>query len=383
MTDTQVTFTFGDLIRAALDDRVDMSGNPAFTRTGQGAHFRLPLRQTMAVQTADDVGGRPSLDAPVDWLSEETDDSPILSRIRMVPTSFTRGRIPSGQALPTTTMQGEISTARLPVRVDALPTGPTDGDLVVFTADASGLTDAVDVDGTTAVTEALAGDRFAYDMTNTRWQKQLVPDPVLGDHEYDLSKVIEARTETLSTQAVIQSGAHELVLEAHRIGIRDAMLDQLLSGDGVGNNLLGVVNAADTGGGTYPIADSGKSGLFIIGEAAVEDGDGRGPNMAWAFGRDLSAGARGTAIDPGGSRLTEERGRLTLSGLPVQRVKSGLDATTGILADWQTVMLPMLDQLLVIVDRITEPGTLRLTSRLPLASPIVTHPSAVYVLTQS
>ena len=105
----QVTFTFADMLRAALDARIDMSGNPAFMRTGQGAHLRIPLRQAWAVQTASDVGGRPSLDAPVDWLSEETDDSPILSRLRMIPTSFTRGRIPSGQALPTTTMESETS----------------------------------------------------------------------------------------------------------------------------------------------------------------------------------------------------------------------------------------------------------------------------------
>ena len=383
MTDTQVTFTFADMLRAALDARIDMSGNPAFMRTGQGAHLRIPLRQAWAVQTASDVGGRPSLDAPVDWLSSESDDSPILSRLRMIPTSYTRGRLPSGQALPATSMQGETSTAALPVRVTRLPTGPNDGDLVEFSADATGLVDVVDTDGTTAVHEAEAGDRFLYQASMTRWQKQLVSDPVFGDHPYDLSKVIEAKTST-SVQAVVQSDAHELdelILESHRIAIRDTMLDQLLNGDGVGNNLSGLITASGVGGGTYAMGDSGKSSLFTIGEAAVEDGDGRGPNMSWALGRTLSAGARGTAIDPGGSRLTEERGRLTLSGLPVQRVKSGLDATTGIVADWATVLLPMLDQLLVVVDTITEPGTLRLTSRLPVADPIISHPAAVYILT--
>ena len=384
MSDTQqITFTFADMLRAALDDRVDTSGNPAFMRTGQGAHLRIPLRQTMAVQTASDVGGRPSLDAPVDWLAEDSGDSPILARLRMIPTAFTHGRFPSGQTLPTTTMESETSTARLPVRVDALPTGPADDDLVVFTADASGLTDAVDVDGTTAVTEAAAGDRFAYDMTLTRWQQQLVPDPVFGDHEYNLDKVVEAKTAT-SVEAITQADAHELdalILEAHRIAIRDTILQQVVAGNGTGNNLLGVVNVAGVGSGTYAMADSGASSLFTTGEASVEDGDGRAPYMAWAVGRTLSASMRSTAIDPGGSRLTEERGRMTLSGLPVQRIKGRLAVTTAVCADWQTVLLPMLDTLLVVVDRITEPGTLRLTSRLPLASPVVSHPSAIYILT--
>ena len=171
MSDTQqVTFTFGDMLKAATDHRVDVSGNPAFTRTPSGALLRLPMQA--AAQTASDVGGRESLDAPVDWLAEDSGESPILSRLRMITTGQTHGRIPSGQALAKTTMQGEITSAKLPVRVDTLPTGPNDGDLVEFRIDAMGLADAYDSTGT-AVTTAAAGDRFLYIMSTTRWVKQV------------------------------------------------------------------------------------------------------------------------------------------------------------------------------------------------------------------
>ena len=106
--------------------------------------------------------------------------------------------------------------------------------------------------------------------------------------------------------------------------------------------------------------------------------------MAWAFGKDLSTSARTVAIEPGGSRRVEERGRLTLSRLLTQRITSkAFTSTTGILADWRTVVVPVLDEVFVTVDNVTRPGNLRLTLRLPVADPIVTHPDAVYVLTQA
>ena len=46
------------------------------------------------------------------------------------------------------------------------------------------------------------------------------------------------------------------------------------------------------------------------------------------------------------------------------------------------MVVPVLDEVLVTVDNVTHPGNLRLTLRLPVADPIVTQPSAVYLLTQ-
>ena len=91
-----------------------------------------------------------------------------------------------------------------------------------------------------------------------------------------------------------------------------------------------------------------QSEFLITPRKAKEDAGGRTPFIAWGLGTDISTSARSTAIDPGGSRRVEERQRLTLSGLPVQRVTTGLPASTGILADWRTVLVPVFNQLVVI-----------------------------------
>ena len=137
----------------------------------------------------------------------------------------------------------------------------------------------------------------------------------------------------------------DAVLEAHRIGIADRLLSQVLAGDGVGNNLSGVASATGIGSATYLVADRGSDEAFINGEIAVEDGFGRSQFMSWGFGTTLSTSARKVAIEPGASRRVEERGALTLSGTPVQRIVEGLASTTGLIADWQTVSVPILDQL--------------------------------------
>ena len=146
---------------------------------------------------------------------------------------------------------------------------------------------------------------------------------------------------------------------------------------------LGVANVAGIGAATYPQVDQGKDSDFTTGEIAVESASGRLPFMVWALGRDLDTATRKSAIDPGSSRRVQERGRLSLSGVPVQRVVSELATTTGILADFRTLIVPVLDRLQIVTNRITTPGQIRLTCRLPVANPIVTVPACVYALTQA
>ena len=139
------------------------------------------------------------------------------------------------------------------------------------------------------------------------------------------------------------------VLEAHRLGITDRLLEQVLSGDGTGNNLSGLVTATGIGSATYLVADRGSDEAFVDAEVAVSDGGGRTQYMGWALGTDLDTSARKTAVEPGASRRVLEMGRLTLSGLPAQRIVEGLAGTTGLVADWRTVVVPVLSELLVVV----------------------------------
>ena len=371
---TDKTASFAQMVRAALGDGL-IDGVQA---TRAGGRFALPLSR-LAVIEADDVApGRERIVDGVSWLAGDSDASPILSRLNIIPTPTTRGKVASGQVLPATSLQPESGTSALS-RGTTFPTTPAPelGDLFRFTADASGIT-ALDVDGG-PLTAAEMEQTYRYD--GSGWQLQAA---VFGEHDYQLASVIESKTET-SLELAVQTADSVLdsVMEAHRLALADRLLEQVLSGNGVGNNLSGVAGAAGIGVGSYPLADRGSDEFFTDAEISVADAGGRSPHVGWALGKDLSTSARKTAIEPGGSRRVEEMGRLTLSGTPAQRIVEGLTSTTGLCADWGTVLVPVLSELLVVVDRITIPGYVRLTSRLPIADPIVTHPSAVYALTQA
>ena len=368
------TASFGQMVKAALGDGL-IDGVQA---NAQGGRFALPLERA-AVISAENIGqSRERILDGVEWLAGDSDASPILARLNIIPTSQTRGKIASGQVLPATSMQPENGSSALG-RGTAFPTVPAPalGDLYTFLSDTTGLS-AVDENGA-AITEAAADETYRYD--GTAWQRQA---STFSEHNYDLSSTIEVKSE-ISLQLAVQTADDVLdsVLEAHRIGIADRLLEQVLAGDGVGNNLFGVVTATGIGSGSYAVADRGSDEAFTDAEVAVSDAFGRMEHMGWALGRDLDTSARKTAIEPGGSRRVLEGGRLTLSGVPAQRIVAGLAATTGLIADWRAVSVPILDQLVIVIDRVSVPGMVRITSRLPVADPIITHPSTVFALTQT
>ena len=416
--------TFGMMVRAALGGPpVDgVQGDPR-----QGGNFRIPLGRAALV--ASDIGGRELASDGVEWLIGDSAESPVLSRMNVLPTTETHGKVLSGDTLPQTSMQAQSFTAEFtrisgyafpatPVTGDlarfltgavyasgaAFPTtpAPMDGDLFRFDAAATSIV-AKDTDGTTDVTTAAVGDLFQFDGTN--WIRQPIVGGALAtdqtyrwggsrwvfvphlfaEFDFDLDSVIEAKSE-ISSQLAVQAGndfAMDSVLESHRQSIADTLLVQSVAGSGVGNDLLGVVHAPGVQTATYAQADRGASAALQTAEDAVEDAGGRGAYMSWAMGRDVSASARRALLEPGSDRRVEERGRLSLSGLPVQRVVEGLAATTAVVADWRAVVQPISSELAVVVDRQTSPGDVRITSRLPVANPILSHPTTCYSLTQA
>ena len=365
--------TFGAMVRASL-------GGPPVAgvmAAHDGGSFQIPLGRAALV--ASDIGGRELVTDGVEWLIGDSAGSPILSRVNVIATSETRGKVLSGNALPSTSMMAEGQTAGLG-RGLVFPTvpAPVAGDLWRFTGDVTGIA-AQDEDGS-AITTAAADTTFRY--TGAAWQRQAA---VFGEHEYNLDSVLEAKTE-ISGMLSVQAGddfAFDSVLEAHRQSIADTLLVQSIAGGGTGNDLLGVVNQTGVQPAAYAMADRGASGALQTAEDAVEDAGGRGAYMSWGMGRDVSASARRALLEPGSDRRVEERGRLSLSGLPVQRIVEGLTSTTAVVADWRAVVQPISSDLAVVVDRVSNPGDIRVTSRLACANPILTHPQTCYVLAQA
>ena len=270
-----VSATFATMIRASLGHGI-CDGVQAGS---QGGNFRLPLARLAVIEADDIAPGRERAVDGVSWLAGDAADSPILSRLMLVPTLTTRGKVASGQVLPQTSMQGQSGTSALGSGV-TFPTVPAPmlGDLFRFTADATVV--AIDEDGA-ALTAAETDETYRFN--GTSWQRQA---STFGEHEFDLTSVIEAKSE-VSLQVAMQTGDSTLdaVLEAHRLGLADRMLEQVLSGDGTGNNLSGVASATGIGSATYLLADRGSDEAFTDGELGVEDGGGRSPYMGWALGR--------------------------------------------------------------------------------------------------
>ena len=367
--------TFGQMVRASLGHGM-VDGVVA---NSQGGSFALPLERAAVIEASDVTPGRERLQDGVEWLAGDSSESPIMSRLNIIPTSTTRGKLASGSVLPMTSMQAESGTAALG-RGIAFPTAPapTLGDLYTFLSDTAGIT-ALESDGVTALTAATRDQTFRFN--GFGWQLQA---SLFGEHDYDLSSTIEAKSE-VSLEVAVQTADDTLdaVLEAHRIALADRLLSQVLSGDGTSNDLSGVVNATGILSATYALADRGGDEAFTDAEIAVQDAGGRSEHMAWALGTDLSTSTQKTSIEPGSSRRTQEGGRLTLSGTPAQRITEGLLGTTGLCADWERITVPVLSQLVIVVDRITIPGFVRITTRLPIADPIITHPSAVFMIEQA
>ena len=326
---TTKEMTFGGLLALALrDDRHPaaeyVEGSDTFARTPHGAELRLGT-QAFAIIGADDVAGTDvrGVTGRLDWPIERA--TAILDLLTVFEVAEKRGRVPVGTR-PAVTMQAESATA-----------------------------------GSDA-------------------------DPGISDVEYHTASVVEAKS-SYTTQLVLQAAASldiSAAIEAsHRAAIRQALLRQIVNGDGQGNDLSGILGQSGIGSATYAQADRGAHPPFLVAEAAVEDEDSDPATSAWLLGSDLSDSARSAAIEPGSYRRTEERGRISLSGYRSFRSDSAIPGTTGLLCDWASVALVMQDSILVTVDRYSRPGEVRLTSRLAVADPIVTRAARVYKLEQA
>ena len=241
MSKEQKSATFAAMVRASLGHGL-VNG---VTANAQGGRFALPLSRLAVIEADDVTPGRERLQDGVEWLAGDSSESPIMARLNIIATPVTRGKVASGAVLPMTSMQPESGTSAIG-RGTAFPTAPSPalGDLYRFLSDATVV--AVDEAGA-ALTAAAADETFRFN--GTAWQRQAA---TFGEHGYQLDSVIESKTET-SLELAVQTGDDTLdaVLEAHRIGLADRMLAQVLAGDGTGNNLSGVASAMGILAGTH------------------------------------------------------------------------------------------------------------------------------------
>ena len=293
--------SFGQMVRAALGHGV-VDGVQAHS---QGGRFALPLERAAVISAENIAGGRERILDGVEWLRGDSDASPILSRLMLVPTATTRGKIASGQVLGATSMQPESGSAAYGRGV-VFPTvpAPAKGDLFRFLSDAT----VVAVDEAEAALTAAKQDE-TYRFTGTAWQRQAA---MFGEHDFDLTSVIEAKSE-ISLQLAVQTADNVLddVLEAHRLGLADRLLEQVLSGDGTGNNLSGVAGSTGIGSATISLRTVEAMNRLLTGRSRSKTAAGgrlswrgvSGSTLTHPLGkrrraRRVASRTRGRAADP-------------------------------------------------------------------------------------
>ena len=209
-------------------------------------------------------------------------------------------------------------------------------------------------------------------------------DPGISDFDFVIASVVEARSAFTTTLALSSpEDLGEVVMQSHRAAIREKLIEQVVSGDGAGQNLSGIIGQTGIGSATFAAADRGKVAAILTAEATVEDADANPESLRWLEGSAHSTSTRGTLVEPGSFRRVVERERMTLSGVRAYRSNSAIASTSALLADWASIVLVVQNPIVVVVDRITRPGEVRITSRLAVADPVVTRPTRVYALTQA
>ena len=325
MTDEKTEFHFGALLADCIQGLPSkrLIDDEAVTFSSHGAELSLPVRDFMkfAVIGADAVAGSDvegvigeSLDFPIDRAVR------VLDLMTVYEVSETRGKLPIGTT-PAVTMQAESVTAG---------------------ADA---------------------------------------DPGISDVTYHTDSVVECKS-SYSMELAIQAGDNPnigmAIEESHRQAIREELLAQAISGDGVGNNLAGILGTVGIGMAEYTQANIARANDFISGEEAVEDSDADPSRMAWLVGTTLDSSLRSRVNDPGSDRRSIERKVMTLSGYPALRSYSAMPVDQALLCDWGSIALIVQGDLHLTIDRLTRPGEIRLTSRLTVADPQVTRPQRIY-----
>ena len=147
-----------------------------------------------------------------------------------------------------------------------------------------------------------------------------------------------------------------------------------------GNNITPIIDQTGVVSTDYPSADRGSDRTFRPEELAIEDAGGT-PG-AWVLGGSLESGARAVVVNPGGSRRVVEGREMVLSGVPTFR-NSDMHSDRGIVADWgravQIVTGPAIEY---VIDRITRPGDVRITSRLAV-DVLVTRPTLIRTIIEA
>ena len=205
-------------------------------------------------------------------------------------------------------------------------------------------------------------------------------DPSTTSLDYHANRVAESRS-SYSLQSLLQSPSiSDFVESAQRAALRREIVRAVLVGSGVAPQPQGLSTLAGVTESTYP--SSGPTAAALTGlEQDVVDADGDELALVWAAGQTLHSQLLNAQITPSDYRKIVERRRITLSGAALYR-SPDLPAAMGLTFDPRNVAVILQGTVLVTLDRVSRPGTVRVTSRLHFDLQTL-RPSQIGRLTQA
>ena len=204
-------------------------------------------------------------------------------------------------------------------------------------------------------------------------------DPTIGELPYATTTFETASAASGILIARSGDAVVDLLEDAQRESLRQKMLRELLVGSGVNHQWTGLNSTTNIT--EYQAVSQGNDTFFLDVEDAQADA---GANMAasvWVLGTGLHSAAARQISEPGSGDKTLERGTIRLTGTRAYRT-SFLPANDGLLVNLASIIIAVQENELVIVDRITKPGTLNVFRQF-YGALVPTRPTHVRRLTEA
>ena len=216
----------------------------------------------------------------------------------------------------------------------------------------------------------LAGDALPAELTETNplasWVAEgavgVYPDISMTDFGDALTPKSARVSTSFSLQVAIQAGARfEVAVDAHlRRALRKLVVSGILTGTGINNQPTGITSTTGVAVEEYVTADKGKLRTFFNAEGLlVGEVDAR---KRWVLAPDLFQLARRTSVQPPPTNSDRRViDRSFVAGEVPANSSDLLPTGTGVFGAWADLTLFSWDQVLVVLDKITQPGVLRVS----------------------
>ena len=163
-------------------------------------------------------------------------------------------------------------------------------------------------------------------------------------------------------ETLVAPGFEDFILGVMMAASDRQMAIQILTGDGTGQNITGITAMAGVKETEYVATDKGSQASFFSAEDTLSV-DTPADRRVWVMAEDLFRTARRTLRDPGSGDYVVRRwdGQMRVLDNSMAIRTNTLPAGVAVHAEWSACTLGLWENMMVTIDRIATPGTLKIT----------------------